>query len=62
MGEEAEGAGIYKEVERSNGNKEMVVEFGGVQKIDTLEVAVENMDSGENGFVHIWEMDFLQTK
>ncbi len=28
-----------------------------LQQVDTLEIAVQNMDSPEKGFVHIWELE-----
>ena len=49
-----------RESGQSDGFKEITVDFGGMQPVDRLEIAVQNMLSGEKGFVHIWQLDLLE--
>ena len=44
---------------KSDDYKEIPVNFDTIQQVDTLEIAVQNMDSPEKGFVHIWEVELL---
>ncbi len=44
---------------QSDGFKKVQVDFDDAQTADSLEIVVENMLSGEKGFVHIWELELL---
>ncbi len=45
--------------ESSEGYKEMLVDFSGIQQVKKMQIAVENMLSPDEGFVHIWELELL---
>ncbi len=40
--------------------KDISVDFGGTQPVNTLNIEVLNTLSNETGLVHIWQLDFLQ--
>ena len=43
----------------SDGYKEIRVDFGDTQQVKKIQIAVQNMLSPEEGFVHIWELELL---
>lgn len=49
-----------QEAGKTDRRKVIWVDFGYVFEVKKLEIAVQNMLSGEKGFVHIWGLDLLE--
>jgi 4-amino-4-deoxy-L-arabinose transferase-like glycosyltransferase len=49
-----------KSAPKSDGYKEIQVDFDSLQQANTLEIEVQNLDSPKKGFVHIWELNLLK--